>query len=88
MSYIFDKGLDYAAPFVDGYATYYIGGEPIYEDGRTRAQIIKEDGTKGLMDKHWYWGGDIIEVGYLDNKGNRHKTLAELNTMNYKKRME
>ena len=61
---------DFVTPFADGAAQYYIGGEPIYEDGRTRQQIIAEDGVEGLTDKHWTWGGNIIEKGYIDKQGN------------------
>ncbi len=33
--------FDFVTPFKDGLAEYYIGGERIYENGKTAAQIDK-----------------------------------------------
>lgn len=65
--------FDFLTSFKDGIAKYYIGGELIDENGKSRNQIIKEQGEGGLMDKHWTWGGNITKSGYLDKMGNQIK---------------
>lgn len=69
---------DFASPFLNGIAEYYMGGEQIYEDGRGRSQIIKEDGPAGLMDRHWTWGGHVIENGYLNPLGQEFTEITKL----------
>jgi len=62
--------FDFVTPFRDGYAIYYIGGEKIYEGGKTEAQIMA-DPVIEQGDLHWSWGGKIIETGYINKKGRR-----------------
>ena len=69
---------DFATPFSKGLSEYSIGGEPIYEDGRSRTQIISESGYDSLLDKHWIWGGDIRERGYLNKSGQEFIEVTEL----------
>lgn len=61
---------DFVTPFQDGYAIYYIGGEKIYQNGKTEAQIMAEPAIE-QGDLHWSWGGKIIETGYVNKKGRR-----------------
>jgi len=63
--------FDFVTPFSDGYALYFIGGEKIYQNGKTEAQILAA--VEDLGDLHWSWGGDIIEKGYINKKGRRFK---------------
>ena len=63
--------------FNDGIATYYIGGDRIYENGKTRKQNIA-DGTLSEGDVHWTWGGDIKESGYINRFSQRFKEVGEL----------
>lgn len=69
--------FDFVSPFKNGYATYYIGGERIYENGKTEKQIMTESGYAGLIDLHWTWGGNIIETGYINKHGQRFKEKEE-----------
>lgn len=73
---------DFAAPFSDGISEYSIGGEEIYENGKTKKQIIKESGYEGLVDKHWTWGGNILESGYLNKYGQEFEIVTELKNNN------
>ncbi|WP_133943897.1 WG repeat-containing protein [Epilithonimonas xixisoli] len=68
----------FVTPFNQGYAQYYIGGEKIYENGKTHKQIIAQSGTNGLIDLHWNWGGNITETGYINKKGQRFKDLPSV----------
>ncbi len=63
--------------FNDGIANYYIGGDRIYESGKTRKQNIA-DGTLSEGDVHWTWGGDIKESGYINRFNQRFKEVGEL----------
>lgn len=69
---------DFATPFSEGISEYSIGGEKIYENGKTEKQIIKESGYVGLVDLHWTWGGDIIEIGYITKYGKEFEKVTEL----------
>lgn len=69
---------DFATPFYEGLSKYYIGGEQIYEDGRTINEIIQENGIEGLIDKHWFWGGNVIESGYINKQGQEFIEVTEL----------
>ena len=64
--------FDFVTPFSNGYALYYIGGEKIYQNGKTEAQIM-EEGTADFGDLHWSWGGEVIEKGYINKKGEKFK---------------
>jgi len=61
----------FATPFYEGYARYYIGGERIYENGKTQQQIMDESDSEGLIDLYWNWGGNITETGYINKEGQR-----------------
>lgn len=74
---IISAQFDFVTPFSDGYAEYSIGGERIYENGKTQKQIIDESGYEGLIDLHWTWGGKIAETGYINKKGQRFKEKPE-----------
>ncbi|MEO5911609.1 MAG: WG repeat-containing protein [Pelobium sp.] len=67
----------FATFFKDGIADYYLGGDRIYENGKTRKQNIA-DGTLSEGDVHWTWGGNITESGYLNRFGQRFKEVGEL----------
>lgn len=69
--------FDFVTPFSNGYAQYFIGGERIYENGKTQKQIIDESGYGGLIDLHWSWGGNITETGYVNKRGQRLKEKPE-----------
>jgi hypothetical protein len=69
---------DFATPFSNGISEYAIGGEKIYENGKTRNEILKESGYEGLIDKHWTWGGNSTENGYLNQYGQEFETITEL----------
>jgi hypothetical protein len=69
---------DFATPFSDGISEYSIGGEQVYENGKTKKQIIKESGYEGLVDKHWTWGGNVTESGDLNKYGQEFETVTEL----------
>ncbi|MDY3319561.1 WG repeat-containing protein [Riemerella anatipestifer] len=69
---------DFATPFSEGLSEYSIGGEPIYEDGRSRSQVIKESGYKGLIDRYWTWGGEVVESGYLNRYGQEFREVTAL----------
>lgn len=60
---------DFVTPFSDGISEFSIGGKQIYEDGRTREQIIKENGYEALLDKHWIWAGNVLETGFINKFG-------------------
>lgn len=75
---IIQAKYSFADYFRDGLAEYFIGGEPVYEDGRTRSQIIQESGREALIDRHWNWGGDIRESGYLNKYGDEFEEVDEL----------
>ena len=60
--------FDFAAPFKDGLAEYFIGGERVYDNGKTASQIAREGGS--LTDVHWSWSGNVTESGYI-NKSDR-----------------
>ncbi|MFT4094143.1 MAG: WG repeat-containing protein [Niabella sp.] len=75
---IIDAKYDFATPFSNGIAEYYIGGEEIYENGKSRKQIIQESGYKGLADRHWTWGGDIKENGCLNKFGQEFGKISAL----------
>lgn len=66
----------FATFFKDGIADYYIGGDRIYENGKSRKQNI-EDGTLRDGDVHWTWGGNVTENGYLNQFGQRFKEVGE-----------
>ncbi|MDV3746717.1 WG repeat-containing protein [Elizabethkingia anophelis] len=68
--------FDFVTPFKDGLAEYYIGGERIYENGKTAAQIDKDGGS--LEDLHWSWGGNVTEYGYINKSGQRFKEIISL----------
>ena len=67
----------FATFFNDGIAEYYLGGDRMYENGKSRKQNI-EDGTLSEGDVHWTWGGNITESGYLNKFGQRFKEVGEL----------
>lgn len=67
---------DFATPFSDGISEYSIGGEPIYENGKSRTQIILDN--ESITDRHWSWGGDIKESGYLNKLGQEFTKITEL----------
>ena len=69
---------DFATPFSDGLSEYYIGGEEVYENGKTKKEIILESGYEGLVDKHWTWGGNVIENGYINKYGQEFEKVTEL----------
>lgn len=75
---IISAQFDFVTPFRDGYAEYFIGGERIYENGKTRKQIIDESGNEGLIDLHWNWGGNITETGYINKQGQRFKEIPAI----------
>ena len=74
---IISAQYSFATFFKDGIANYYIGGDRIYENGKTRKQNIA-DGTMSEGDVHWTWGGDIKESGYINRFGQRFKEVGEL----------
>lgn len=76
---ILEAKYDFATPFSFGISEYSIGGEEIYEDGKSKKQIIQESGYEGLVDKHWVWGGDIKESGWLNKYGQEFERVTELN---------
>jgi hypothetical protein len=41
-------------------------------------QIIQESGYEGLIDRHWTWGGNITESGYLTKDGQEYEEVTEL----------
>ena len=59
---------DFATPFSNGISEYSIGGEEIYDNGKSRKQIILECKYEEL-DKNWIWGGNIIESGFINKLG-------------------
>ncbi|TRX38013.1 WG repeat-containing protein [Flavobacterium sp. ZT3R18] len=69
---------DFVTPFSDGISEYSIGGEEIYENGKSKKQIIQESGYEGLVDKHWTWSGDVRESGYLNKYGQQFEKVTEL----------
>ena len=73
---IISAQFDFVKPFKDGLAEYFIGGERIYDDGKTASQIAREGGS--LTDVHWNWGGNITESGYINKAGQRFKKIIPL----------
>ena len=69
---------DFATPFENGIAAYYLGGERIYENNETEKQIINQNGFEGLIDRHWSWGGNITESGYINKAGQEFVKVTEL----------
>lgn len=67
---------DFATSFKNGIAEYFIGGEKIYEGGKTAQQIIAEKGS--FEDRHWLWGGNITERGYVNKYGLRFNKITDL----------
>jgi len=67
---------DFATPFADGISEYFIGGERIYENGKTAEQIKRENGS--FEDLHWTWGGKNVDGGYINKYGQRFKEVFEL----------
>lgn len=68
--------FDFAAPFKDGLAEYFIGGERVYDNGKTASQIAREGGS--LTDVHWSWSGNVTESGYINKSGQRFKEIILL----------
>ena len=68
--------FSFAEPFLDGISSYTIGGERIYEGGKTAAQIKQENGS--LEDRHWTWGGNKTESGFINKSGQRFKRVSDL----------
>jgi hypothetical protein len=69
---------DFATPFENGLSEYYIGGEKIYLNGETEKEIIEKSGIDGLADKHWTWGGNVTEVGYVNKLGQEFTKVKKL----------
>ena len=70
--------FSFVTPFANGLAEYYIGGERIYANGKTRSQILKEIGPSGFGDNHWTWGGKVKEGGYINKLNQKFKKVVEL----------
>lgn len=68
----------FATPFEDGISVYYIGGERIYDNGKTQKQINQESGAFDIRDLHWTWGGEVTEGGYLNKYGQEFQKVTEL----------
>ena len=69
--------FSFVTPFKNGIAEYYIGGERIYKNGKTRSQILKEIGPAGFADNHWSWGGKVRETGYVNKFNQKFKKVGE-----------
>ncbi len=74
---IISAQYSFATFFTDGIADYYIGGDRIYENGKTRKQNVA-DGTMSEGDVHWTWGGNVKESGFINRFGQRFKEVGEL----------
>ncbi|MET7038028.1 WG repeat-containing protein [Elizabethkingia miricola] len=70
---IISAQFDFVTPFKDGLAEYSIGGERIYDNGKTASQIAREGGS--LTDVHWNWGGNVTKSGYINKAGQRFKKI-------------
>ena len=70
--------FSFVTPFTNSIAEYYIGGERIYKNGKTRSQILKEIGPAGFADNHWSWGGKVKEAGYVNKFNQKFKKVGEL----------
>ena len=68
--------FSFAEPFLDGISSYTMGGERIYEGGKTVAQIKQENGS--LEDRHWTWGGNKTESGFINKSGQRFRRVSDL----------
>lgn len=72
---IIQAKYSFVYPFKDGVAKYFIGGEEVFENGKTRTEMLKEGGTSEM---HWTWGGNITETGYLNRYGQNFKKITTL----------
>ncbi len=75
---VIEAKYDFATPFENGLSEYCIGGERIYENGETKIQIIQKSGYEGLIDRHWSWGGNVTESGYINKAGQEFVKVTEL----------
>lgn len=67
--------FDFVTPFDEqGYARYFIGGERVYLQHSSLGRMSSEAEAPLVMDHYWVWGGDIIEAGFVDLKGQRTTT--------------
>jgi len=66
----------FVTPFKNGLSEYSIGGERIYENGKTERQNEQEHIS--LTDVHWIWGGNITEQGYMNKQGQKFKEVSPL----------